>query len=394
MKINRKFLSIAILCLAVFLILPQKLCAINADELASICEAMESSIHDITVEYEWYVDPPLTPEYLAGMGGGFIAKGRPKYQWSTAIPFADRSLRTEIVVFMNKDGKSWPGTRKQSYNGKIAKYLEIYEPTGHPKMTGTLSKSKRFMPDRALTPEGFSILRFHDDLISTKLRRSDQLVLDTNVETVGEFATVRADFMLPSRGVPYLRVYFSVDHGYTPVRFEYMKNDKVSSFVNVTSLEKVSDGLWYPKSGRVGRTQDKHHNVYTASKVIVNQGLDDDHFDIEFPPGTKVIDEITNMEYIIRPTESQFNEWLENQEAIYNFRKRQTPILNSPKSSPVSQDAELAASDTLDQPKQILAQESLQSKEGRSWHGVYYVLIASLMILFGVLLLKRYLYKE
>ena len=99
-----------------------------------------------------------------------------------------------------------------------------------------------------------------------------------------------------------MRVYFSVDHGYTPIRYEYMSGlePKVSLTIDVHSLQKVAPGLWFPSEGVVIDPEDDHLEAYIATdKITVNQGLTDKHFDIDFPLGTKVWNGITGVKYVV-----------------------------------------------------------------------------------------------
>jgi hypothetical protein len=42
-------------------------------------------------------------------------------------------------------------------------------------------------------------------------------------------------------------------------------------------------------------------NAYNAiGPILVNQGLTDEHFDIDFPVGTKVNDEIQDKKYVVK----------------------------------------------------------------------------------------------
>jgi hypothetical protein len=99
-----------------------------------------------------------------------------------------------------------------------------------------------------------------------------------------------------------MRIYFSADHNYTPVRYEYMRGELADLIFEVQSLEKVGEGLWFPSSGVIYVAGQERVNAFkTTSKILVNQGLTDKNFDIEFPPGTRVADEIKNTEYVVSP---------------------------------------------------------------------------------------------
>jgi hypothetical protein len=114
---------------------------------------------------------------------------------------------------------------------------------------------------------------------------------------------------------PYLRICFSVDHGYTPVKYEHFSPSKRLEFaVDVNSLAQVGKELWFPTGGSLAIAGSNVRNVYKASKVAVNRGLTDAYFTIEFPPGTRVHDQITGSTYVMEPGQSRFDQWLQNDE--------------------------------------------------------------------------------
>lgn len=300
--------------------------AITTDELAGICESMESAIVDISVEYEWYNVSPLTLEerlkYIAGKGL-LLPVDIPKYKLSAArSPAAldpndpnfllfDRFLFENSTTLMNQHSNTWHSLTKKSYNGKITKHLQI---GGWPRKVrnGIISKSK---PHIYPTPiQFFSVLRFRMSNVTGKmplsaviLKHKELIRLDNTVKKVNGFNTIRADFLQESLKYVCIRVYFSVDHGYTPVRYEYMRGGEGESEIvagtsDVHSLEQVAKGLWFPSTGTLSSPDDKEINVYQAiSKIVINQGLTNKHFDIEFPPGTKVRDETKDLEYVVKP---------------------------------------------------------------------------------------------
>jgi len=286
---------------------------LTVEKLADICEAMESAIRDVYVEYESYQEPATTREDLAGTGL-MMGVGRTKSQWTTARPFDDLSLTIESATIMDASGESFHSIKKQSYNGKVGKMVHIVE---HPNMPasepdGIITESRRFKPARSITPEGYTILRYDNRnmLLSKTLRAKDptEIKLKKAVKTVNGFNTIQVDiFWKTKKGRKLLtaRVYFSVDHGYTPVRFEDTNGREAIFRVDVTDLQKVSDGLWYPSRGRRKLLEEERTYNYEASRIVVNQGFGVEHFDIEFPAGTEVNDEINDREYIVKPTDEQ-----------------------------------------------------------------------------------------
>lgn len=137
--------------------------------------------------------------------------------------------------------------------------------------------------------------------LSDILRRKELARLDNTIEEVNGFNSIRADMLTQwDKQRAFMRIYFSVEHGYTPVRYEYMSGEKVSVTVEVQSLEQVAEGLWFPSSGVISSLDKSRSHAYIAtSKIVVNQGLPDKYFDIKFPPGTKVRDNIEHRKYVV-----------------------------------------------------------------------------------------------
>jgi len=324
---NAKYFCFYIIASLLLLSRPPAAMAVTADELADICKAMESAIVDISLEYEWYNIPPwIAEEAETEMGTEMLIPkdGRRRFNFSAAGLLSDRDpndsnsllpdrlLLEELTTLVTKDGNAWDNVTKHSYNGKIAKRLNI---GGWPRevRSGIVSDSKRFMPTLILSPLGFSVLRFNMSKVTDKLplsailRRKELVRLDNTVKKVNGFNTVRVDFLQEWTKQVCIRVYFSVDHGYTPVRYEYMaggkpESNRVDFVVEVHSLEQVAEGLWFPSSGVIRSAGCERMDAFQAiSKIVVNQGLTDEYFDIiDFPPGTKVRDEIKGTEYVVK----------------------------------------------------------------------------------------------
>ena len=295
--------------------------AITTDKLADICKEMESAIRDVSLEYEWYNIPPLTveeEEKEMGVPMGVPKDGLRRFKFSAAgllsnrepndpnSAFPDRLLLEESSTIMDKDGNTWDSITKASYDGKIAKYLQI---GGWPReiREGGISRSKRvFLPTANETPIGFSVFRLRKDIdkmpLCAWLKREGLVRLDNTIQKVNGFNTIHSDFLQRQTKQVCRRVYFSVDHGYTPIKYDYIRQNEVFLTFEVQSLEQVAQGLWFPSSGVINRAGDKQVDVWQAtSKILVNRGLAEKDFDVEFPPGTKVRDEIKGMEYVIKP---------------------------------------------------------------------------------------------
>ena len=299
--------------------------AITINELAGICKSMESSIADISLEYNWYVVPPWTieeSEEEMGIPTLAVINGLNKCKLSAAglspkdtnAPVPRRILTEVASTVIDKDGHSWHAVLKKSYDGKVIKLLS----TGgfpEPVPDGEIVRGEdftKYMGSIVLTPIGFSVLRpgirDPDDklLLSDILKNKKEFVrLDNTITKVNGFNTICASLLTendPNRKIVYCRIYFSVDHGYTPVRYEYVGTTKVIMAIDVLSLEQVAKGLWFPSSGIISSPDEQDKNVYQAiSKILVNQGLTDKQFDIEFPVGTRVYDTINGRQYVVKP---------------------------------------------------------------------------------------------
>ena len=294
--------------------------AVTTEELADICQAMESAFQDISVEYEWGVQRPSTDE--PPIPGVLMSKGSSKRKWVTKRPFDQRSLTIERETVLNEHGNAFESTVMQSYDGQTAKHLVSggLLPNGTPvKISlGTITESRNFMPTTNQTPLAFSVLRLsyvNNDLVplSERLRKSELVRFDGVVKKVNGFNTVRADLLIDTPLVkpkpPEMRIYFSVDHGYTPIKYESMSitptGPEPSFVVDVNALREVSKGLWFPSSGSMTIVQTNLINTYRATAIVVNQGLKDSDFDIEFPTGTKVNNEVKDLTYVVSAAEGQ-----------------------------------------------------------------------------------------
>lgn len=297
---NKNVLINVVCFLTAFLTSTQAL-AITVEELADICEAMEKNIQDIYIEFEWCTDPPPNINEMPG-NSSFMSIGPEKCTWATKRPFGQFSLSTEEVTLVNQYGDSHNETIKQSYNGKIAKRFQKSS-AQHRKdrLEGLVTRRDNFVYDMLQTPAGLSILHFSlrkaagRKPLSEFLRDNKEVIrLDDNIVKINGFNAIKVDILHKISKKLWGTVYFSVEHGYTPVRYEYWSGGlkRLITRYNVTSFEKISDGLWFPKSGysEWPRDDDKR-TVFTATKISLNQGLGDEFFDFEFPPGTKVYDE-------------------------------------------------------------------------------------------------------
>ena len=141
---------------------------------------------------------------------------------------------------------------------------------------------------------GFTILRDRDEgSFSTRLRINPYAVrLVEGTHRIREFNVIELDFVAPE-DVVHRRCFFSIDHGYAPVRYEWIDaNDgSVTAEVDVLALKEVSAGLWFPVKGIMVHMDDETASTYEAKDVKLNQRLTREYFDLNFPSGTVIIDE-------------------------------------------------------------------------------------------------------
>ncbi|HUT84054.1 MAG TPA: hypothetical protein VMX95_05355 [Thermodesulfobacteriota bacterium] len=360
---------------------------ISSDSLSDICEALESAVLDVTVSYQTHNDPPPALKDISGTGN-LLAKGPIKYVWSAARPFAELSKSTETVAFMNEHGDSWDSVTSQSYNGEIAKH-HVFIGGPDTRSRVTISRTRNFMPNLSVTPLGFTLLIFKDKLLSRLLRESDKSLihLDTTVETTGNFRTVHLDLLVRVNDKEFLskRIYFSVDHGFTPVKFEYFNGRNLSATVQVLELQKVAEGLWFPKKGRISNVSSPRAWVYEANDITINQGLKKSYFDIDFPPGTEVQDEITGLRYIVGPTEDQIDKWLDEEIAI-------SSKINKGSGSPISRtnlNSNLQTAPKLEKPPVPPGQVSRADLPSNWKQSLFWLLLAiSAIAILAVFLLR------
>jgi hypothetical protein len=301
--------------------------AVTIDELAAKFEFMESSVSDITLEYEWRTIPPETLEEAEKEFGGetLIDKdGLRRCKLYVARPVADANaaadanspnlsplnwhfISEDSETLVMKGGNSWPQITKQSYDGLINRRLSI---GGWPEIAKEASISMR-KPDNnfaASSPIGFSVYYTSLNgvanyyLLSHILKRNPELVrLDTAVQKTGGFNTVHLDLLQQSLKKPVMRIYLSIDHNYTPVRYEHLSGGNVADAFEVHSLEKIGEKLWFPSSGAImdNESGGRISAFQTTVPIICNQ-KDSKSFELEFPSGTRVTDKIKGITYRVK----------------------------------------------------------------------------------------------
>jgi hypothetical protein len=298
--------------------------AITKDELGKIISTTESSISDIYIEYDWLNIPEWTIEdfnedFNKGNRLGFFPQnGKRSFKLYLARNESDSNdpnksplnwnfRSEENTTLFTENNNTFQQTTIKSYGGQIGRSLDI---GGFPRVVKTVQiSSKRPSISLPLSPLGFSVYRTslsgatgYYPLSEIFKKSPDLIILDETVRKIDGFNTIRAVFLQQSTKQPIMRVYFSKDHNYYPVRYEYLKGpDKVDFMFRVETLEKIGDNLWFPSSGVISASDtDRADAFQTTAPILCNQHKNSDVFEIEITPGTKVWDDINNTKYIAK----------------------------------------------------------------------------------------------
>ena len=278
--------------------------AITIDELADICKAMEDSILDITAEYEFIVDPLPAPKPNVLMGTGPV-----KIKWSGAEPFSEFSRFSSDEILKDISGKERSVHISTSYNGKIAKKYHFEDQAPRKFSEGTITNKENFMPWLGKTPLLYTAHRFQltDKISLHQILRGEGgsiVELDNEIKKVNGFNTIRVDeyVMIEGTKAHSKSIYFSPEHGFAIVKIELYNGVKATAAFDVLELKEVKDGIWFPVHGcRSGSSPGVPKNIIKVTNVVINQGLNKEYFDIEFPPGTEIHRGISDIRYIIYP---------------------------------------------------------------------------------------------
>jgi len=274
---------------------------ISLEELAAICETAEDSILDVTVEYEFSVDPLPEPR-----SGTFADAGPSKIKWTGAKPFSELSLYSEESSVKNVSDQTWNIHTSSSYNGKIAKRYHFEDQPARKISEGVITNNKKPMPRWSKTPliytSHFFQLIYGRSLHEILRAKDTELIkLDNEIKEVNGFNTIRVDMYVRIEGTKaHLKsMYFSPEHNFTIVKIELYNGKQAVVAYDVLELKEVKDGIWFPVSGCIAPSSPTNaKNIYKATSVVINQGLKKEHFDIEFPAGTEIFNETVDLRYI------------------------------------------------------------------------------------------------
>jgi len=296
-KGNRMRLPVAILVLVV---LSVPCDALTLSELADIFEAQESAIVDVVVEYEWRNEKQQPAEVIQESDDDPLTAEaeREECVFATAHPFSDRQMYSSKGDVTTKQGETFSLEIRQTYNGDVFKQLSIGGTRPCPPQ-GFITDRTDLLRGWTVTPMAFTILRNRKEGMLSEIRDHPEAVrLAEGTKRVRQFNTIELDFVMPQgtvhKGAVHRKYFFSVDHGYAPVRYEWIGvgSGKTDAEVDVLALKEVSPGLWFPMKGTSRHVNDNVKAVYEAKTVKVNQNLSKEYFDLEFPPDAEITDEI------------------------------------------------------------------------------------------------------
>lgn len=275
----------AIILIASLLVLPCQ--ALTLDELADIFDEMESAVTDISIEYEWYNQNELTEEDIHG-AGLLVPVSRAACTFTTAKPFTELQAYSEKVDLSQGPGTTFTSDRRYTYDGTLFRQLRS------DGVKGFVTRRTDLLHSWNLTPMAFTIFRFYPQgLLSQGLRElPERFRLVDGIQQIRDFRTIELDSVLDT-GQVYQKMFLAVDHGYAPVRFEYISvsDNSVNFEVEVLALQQVADGFWFPFKGTMGSPKEDDGSVFEVKRVTLNQHLSKDDFNLAFPPGIEVNDE-------------------------------------------------------------------------------------------------------
>lgn len=316
---------------------------ISIEQLAEIIEQMEDSIRDVSVEYDWRIEPAYTYEesekefsemsnasdpnkqkpvsacgpsscgFLSAKDGitrhRLIAAGFSKIQEPNGIRLDGPKMFRfeESVTIVMKDGNSFDSNTLEVFNGKKFKRLQVGG-WPQPRRDAFITDSAKSMTyPFSLTPLGFSVFRFGmskttDNRLLSYVLGTDITSLSNSVWKVNDFNAVRIEIIPTWLKRPIERVYFSVDHGYTPIRHAFVdpRSSNEDLVFDVEELQQIGEDLWFPSAGIIRNSKALQVNRFmTKGAIVTNQGLGPKDFDLDFPDGTRVDDRITGKSYTV-----------------------------------------------------------------------------------------------
>lgn len=294
---------------------------INLEKLAEICTRYEKYFNSIMVEYT-YTAPEPSEEHLEDWKRGelLLFTGPQTILFTAEKPFDKKFRFIQALRFDTLQGlKDVYGCR--TYNGRVFREYYIEDPNEPPR--GTLQKDPHEDPMTMInnTPLGYTIFHRCDfslsvlDLLNLYRKNHDPNLLfslDPAVTKVNGFDAIELSCSVKwptGKMQKMFGMYFSLEHNYAAVRIIYYNGDKVILEYNVMKLTPIGDEFWFPIECTVLYSDGTSSRI-TVTDVRVNQPIEEQEYELEFPPGTKVNDTITGKQYTIKPTQEQIDQAL------------------------------------------------------------------------------------
>jgi hypothetical protein len=305
MRKNVPYLSYIVLLLVLFCGIgcrdrePSRQSSLNTEELLDLYENMYSKIRNAHVSYDYVLekaegDSPRLDSYVRYTKVDRIEESE-KYniRYSMASDgFGDPNNISHYAFDGSTTMEYYPKTKTGNIiGGKTGRSVETMNNLWHYMLINRHTPSNPKL--REEYPDGRPFIRA---FVSIKALVRPQLE-----EVNGHWCHV-ADSLVWS--VPYTTVWFAVDKGGLPIKFEEYKGEKCTSRILVTKVASLDTDLgkiWYPEQA-TGEYYDK--DGYRLYKFRLNSFRPNiettaETFKFSFPDGTKVADHVKGTWYTV-----------------------------------------------------------------------------------------------
>lgn len=286
----------------------------DIQRLIDFCIRQER-LFSIRIEYTFSASGPNVEKIDEG---DLRFVGEQSYLLIAERPFNKKFLLLQAQQLEDFQKKLYEFFSWKVYHNGIYKEVQISDQKN--SLVGLIAETPPLGTNINLTPLGFTI--FHECLgaegrsLSDLLRTKDPnlvFLLDPAERRINDCNSIKLTCRkkwLSNSMVNLMDIYFSLDHDYSILRIAYYNADGITVEYNVQKFQAVGDGLWIPTECEIrGRQGDI--NKISVVEVQVNLPVEENVFDLDFPPGTKVYDTIREKQYTIKPTQEQLDSVLE-----------------------------------------------------------------------------------
>jgi len=111
----------------------------------------------------------------------------------------------------------------------------------------------------------------------------------------------------PEKG-PYIKLHVDPSKGFIPIKKQLLKHDGsvFISFEN-SDFNQTKEGLWIPLKFTLVDLINNLTIHYVVQEVMVNEPIADELFELSFPSGTIVKDDIAGLKYVVNDTDMALN---------------------------------------------------------------------------------------